>query len=65
MQLHKLSLVKFKISQGTVFKNCKTSAVEKDKGSISHSKQREGQKDTTIFCSINFKFYIFLCCLLQ
>ena len=40
---------------------CPTSAIEKGKGSKSHNKQ----KKITIFCSINSKFLIFLCCLLQ
>ena len=43
----------------------KKSAVEKGDGSTSRSKQREGQKEITRFCSINCKFSIFLFCLMQ
>ena len=61
MQRHEWSLVTFNISESTVSKNWKTSAVEKGEG----SKSRNKQKKITIFCSINSKFLIFLCCLLQ
>ena len=50
MQRHKWSLETFEISQSAVSKDWKTSAAEKGEGSTNHSKQREGQKDITIFC---------------
>ena len=65
MQQHKSSIVMFKILQSAVSKNWKTSATEKSKGNTTCSKQREGQKEITIFCSINCKILIYLCCLLQ
>ena len=65
MQQHDWSLVTFKILKTTVSKNWKTFDVEKGEGSTSCSKHREGKKEITIFCSINCKFSIFLCCLLQ
>ena len=63
MQQQEWLLVTFKILQSTVSKNWKTSAIEKGKGSTSHIKQRGGQKEITIFCSIKYKLSIFLCCL--
>ena len=60
MQWHEWSLMMLKISESTMSKNWKTSAIEKGKGSKSRNKQKK-----IIFCSINSKFLIFLCCLLQ
>ena len=59
MQRHEWSLAKFKISQSTVCKNWKISAVEKSNGSTSRSKQRDEQKEITIFCSKNYSFRYF------
>ena len=63
MQRQEWLFVTLKNLQGTASKNWKTSAIGKGKGSTSHSKHREGQKEITIFCSINYEFSIFLSCL--
>ena len=59
MQRQEKKLVKFKTLQSTMFKDWKTSAIEKGKGTTSCSKQR-GQK--TIFCSksVIFRYSIVL-----
>ena len=59
MQQQEWTLMKFKILQITMFKDWKTSAIEKGEGRTSCSKQR-GQK--TIFCSntVIFRYSIVL-----
>ena len=51
--------------RSTVSKNGKNSSTEEGEGSASHSKQREGQREITAFCSIICEFSIFLSCFLQ